>query len=366
MVSSKDRALIEARAQGLDLGEALRHPFRQMLKLDVLGSAFAISVFLITYYIAVGFFPVFFETIFGYSQSKANALGNWFWAFNAGALLVVGFLSDRVRVRKPFMLLGAICGDRLHHALRPPRDPPGDELHDLRDPAEPDRGLAGDRLRALDGRLHRDGRAPQPGADRDRPGGLGADHPRRHRGLGLLRPQGGDHGHAAGREGAGGQGVLADPTPVGKTTIGQVATAAADNPDVTAKLKEITGRDEALLGALQANPAVAKGLAEAQAAGTTPTPAELAAIKAAIGPEAFAELIKPTTPADLEYVSTVAPEKLGAANFAALSAPTPALTEALATLEADGPGVRKRRPTRRNSGAPTSSSASAARWCSSR
>jgi len=49
MVSSKDRALIEARAQGLDLGEALRRPFRQMLKLDILGSAFAISVFLITY-----------------------------------------------------------------------------------------------------------------------------------------------------------------------------------------------------------------------------------------------------------------------------------------------------------------------------
>src|SRR6195952_366627 len=108
MVSHKDRAVIEARAKGLDLEAALAHPWRQMLRLDIIASAIAISVFLITYYVAVGFFPVFFETVFGYSQSKANALGNYFWAFDAAALLLVGVLSDVVRVRKPFMVLGAI------------------------------------------------------------------------------------------------------------------------------------------------------------------------------------------------------------------------------------------------------------------
>ena len=79
-----------------------------MLKPDIILSAFAISVFLIIYYVAVGFFPVYFQTIFGFSQSKANALGNWIWAFDALALLVIGFLSDKVRVRKPFMVVGAI------------------------------------------------------------------------------------------------------------------------------------------------------------------------------------------------------------------------------------------------------------------
>jgi ACS family D-galactonate transporter-like MFS transporter len=137
------------------------------------------------------------------------------------------------------------------------------------------------------------------------------------------------------------EGVLADPTPVGQTTVGQVATAAAANPEVTAKLKVIQGRDAALLTALQANPAVAEKLAAGEASGKTPTPAEAAAIEAAIGPEAFAQLQQPTTPADLNYVANVAPEKLGAANFAALSAPTPALTEALATLEANGPAVQE-------------------------
>jgi len=108
MVSGRDRALVEARAKGIDVDEAIRHPFRDMLKPDIVGSAFAISVFLIIYYIAVGFFPVYFQTVFGYTQSKANALGNWNWTFNALALLVVGVISDRVRVRKPFMVVGAL------------------------------------------------------------------------------------------------------------------------------------------------------------------------------------------------------------------------------------------------------------------
>ena len=109
MVSRKDRELIEARAAGLDIEASLKHPFRQMLKADILLSAFAISVFLIIYYLAVGFFPVFFESVFGYSQSKANTLGNYFWAFDAGGLLLFGVISDKLRVRKPFMIVGALA-----------------------------------------------------------------------------------------------------------------------------------------------------------------------------------------------------------------------------------------------------------------
>src|SRR5246127_2616065 len=78
MVSIKDRALIEARAQGLDVEDALRHPWRQMMHLDIIGSAFAISVFLLIYYTAVGFFVIYFETLHGFTLSQANSLGNWF------------------------------------------------------------------------------------------------------------------------------------------------------------------------------------------------------------------------------------------------------------------------------------------------
>lgn len=108
VVSARERALVEARAKGLQTSQLTAHPWRQMLHLDTVGPAFAVSVLLIIYYTAVGFFTIYFTTIFGFSLAQANGLGDWFWAFNAGALIVVGVLSDRLRVRKPFMAIGAL------------------------------------------------------------------------------------------------------------------------------------------------------------------------------------------------------------------------------------------------------------------
>ncbi|MBL7495827.1 MFS transporter [Frankia sp. CNm7] len=108
MVSERDRALVEARARGLDVDAALRRPFRQMLRLDIVGSAVAISLFLFIYFVAVGFFPIFFQTVFGFSTSQANALGNWMWGAQTAALILIGLFSDRLGVRKPFMLVGAV------------------------------------------------------------------------------------------------------------------------------------------------------------------------------------------------------------------------------------------------------------------
>lgn len=108
MVSEHDRALVEARAKGLDIEAALKSPIRQMLRVDILGSAVAISLFLFVYYVAVSFFPLLFQTVFGYSESKANALGTWMWASQAISLVVVGVVSDWLRVRKPFMVAGGV------------------------------------------------------------------------------------------------------------------------------------------------------------------------------------------------------------------------------------------------------------------
>jgi MFS family permease len=108
MVSLRDRALVEARAKGLDTEAVRRGEWRQMLRLDILGSAFAIAVFLLLYYAAVGNFVVYFSTTFGYSEQRTNGLANWYWAANALALIVAGLLSDRLLVRKPFMIVGAI------------------------------------------------------------------------------------------------------------------------------------------------------------------------------------------------------------------------------------------------------------------
>lgn len=108
MVSIRDRALIEARARGLDVEAALRHPFRQLLKLDILVSAFAVSVMLLIYYTAVGFSLIYLTTVFGFSVKDGNGLGNWNWGFNVIAVLLIGIVSDRFRVRKPFMVLGGV------------------------------------------------------------------------------------------------------------------------------------------------------------------------------------------------------------------------------------------------------------------
>jgi MFS family permease len=108
MVTIRDRALIEARAKGIDVEASLRRPWSQVLRPDIVLSAFAISIFLVIYYTAVGFNPIYFETVFRYTASQANALGNWFWGFDAIVLVIVGLLSDWLRVRKPFMVVGGV------------------------------------------------------------------------------------------------------------------------------------------------------------------------------------------------------------------------------------------------------------------
>ena len=287
MVSSKDRALIEARAKGLDLGESLKRPFRQMLHLDILGSAFAISVFLIFYYVAVGFFPVFFETVFGYTQDKANALGNWFWSFNVIGLLVVGYVSDLLRVRKPFMVAGAIGAAifTLIFALKAtdagtsygtqvlllvlisifqgmafaPWMASFTETVERRNPALTATGLAvwGLTIRLVIALVV------------------------------FCVPKVVDTVTPLVEQGPVVQAVLADPTPVGATTVGEVATAASEHPEVIAQLQA------------------------AQASGQAPTPAQTAA----------------------------AAKALGAPQLAALAEPTPQLTTALKTLATAGPPV---------------------------
>lgn len=106
MVSERERVLVEARAAGIDPEKLLKGHWRQVLKLDVIGPALAISVFLLLYYALVGFLVVYFATVFGWSEAKANGLGNWYWATNALTLVLTGFLTDKLRVRKPFMVVG--------------------------------------------------------------------------------------------------------------------------------------------------------------------------------------------------------------------------------------------------------------------
>ncbi len=109
MVTMRDRALIEIRAKGIDIMAALRHPFRQLIKPDIVISSLAIAVFLLVYYTAVGFSVIYLSALFGFTLKNANGINNWTWGFNVFAVVLAGVLSDRLRVRKPFMLVGGLA-----------------------------------------------------------------------------------------------------------------------------------------------------------------------------------------------------------------------------------------------------------------
>ncbi len=115
MVSYRDQALVEARARGLsehELLEASEHPWRQILQWDLVGSAFGIALFLLLYYAAASLFTIYYPVIFknpngtNFTVTQANGLNTWFWTADIISLIIVGLLSDALKVRKPFMLVG--------------------------------------------------------------------------------------------------------------------------------------------------------------------------------------------------------------------------------------------------------------------
>lgn len=109
MTSLREKVLVEARAHNIDVAAALAHPWRQMLTPRVIISSVGISVFLLIYFAAVGFFPLYLSTVFPFSLAQANGLVGIFWSVNVVAAIAIGLISDRTIVRKPYMLGGAIA-----------------------------------------------------------------------------------------------------------------------------------------------------------------------------------------------------------------------------------------------------------------
>jgi hypothetical protein len=96
-------------SRGLSHEEATRQPYRQMFRLDIVGPALGLSLFLLMYFTAIGVLPVYFQTNLNFSASESNSLLNWLWATTAVSMLAFGVLSDKLRVRKPFILAGALA-----------------------------------------------------------------------------------------------------------------------------------------------------------------------------------------------------------------------------------------------------------------
>jgi len=107
MVSMNDRLLVELRARGLDVEEAMAHPWRQMLRLPLLIPGVAVSLYVIGFVTISSYFTLYVASVYKMSTVDANGLLVWFYASNIVTYFVVGPISDRLRVRKPLMLIGA-------------------------------------------------------------------------------------------------------------------------------------------------------------------------------------------------------------------------------------------------------------------
>jgi MFS family permease len=109
MNSMQEKTLVEARASGVDVESAVQHPWRQMLRPRLFFSSLGISLFLLIYFAAVGFFVIYLNTIFKFSVAQANGMVSIFWAVNVLSAIAIGFVSDAAMVRKPFMVIGTIA-----------------------------------------------------------------------------------------------------------------------------------------------------------------------------------------------------------------------------------------------------------------
>ncbi|MFI8221447.1 MFS transporter [Streptomyces sp. NPDC085932] len=108
MVSMQDRALVEARAGGIDVQAAVAAPWKQMLRLNIVVPAFAFSTYMLLYFAAVSFFTLYLTIVHGFDAAEANGILLWFWLVQAAALILTGVVSDRLGVRKPIALLGGL------------------------------------------------------------------------------------------------------------------------------------------------------------------------------------------------------------------------------------------------------------------
>jgi MFS family permease len=108
MAAMNERALVEARARGLDLVALTKNRWRQVLHVNTVFSPIAINLFLIIYFTAIAYFVFYLPAFLHFSLSSFNGIQEIYWSVNIVALVVWGYLSDRLRVRKPFMVLGSI------------------------------------------------------------------------------------------------------------------------------------------------------------------------------------------------------------------------------------------------------------------
>ncbi len=108
ITSAREREIIETRAHLVELEAPKPGAWRQMLRPSIIVSSVGISFFLLMYTTVVFFFSLYLTSVSGFTLSQADGLVSVFVLVYMGIALVIGVVSDRTIVRKPYMLLGTI------------------------------------------------------------------------------------------------------------------------------------------------------------------------------------------------------------------------------------------------------------------
>ena len=78
MVTEQRARAVEARARGIDVEQATAHPLRSMLRLDLIASSVAISLFLLFYYASVSVLTIYWVVTFNRTTPQANGINVWY------------------------------------------------------------------------------------------------------------------------------------------------------------------------------------------------------------------------------------------------------------------------------------------------
>lgn len=104
--SEEDLAQLDVPDGGVELARV-----RELLRYRHIWAHLAgVTMWLVFFYTLAVYGPAILTASFGLTAAQAARIGAVTWVLNVGTLIVVGRISDRYQVRKPFVLAGALAG----------------------------------------------------------------------------------------------------------------------------------------------------------------------------------------------------------------------------------------------------------------
>jgi MFS family permease len=114
VASRADEGVIERRTDASEAERVLAaarggwSKWRQVITPRIISANLAMMFYLVIFVTASGFLTLYNVEVQHLSLASANDLGTLYWAANCVALVGFGILSDRLLVRKPVMIVGAV------------------------------------------------------------------------------------------------------------------------------------------------------------------------------------------------------------------------------------------------------------------